>query len=178
MLSQKFSSECQAHAGKACAWRFLRFVAVLYFAVVVVVVDVFFGVVVVVGLVAVVAGIGLTAAADGLVVLAGVFIAAFFTIVVGVVCTVVPGAGLPLTIRCCWAGTPTPRCPDTFCAFPWGIAVLIPLPPPTNPLPCEGPEANAALLVPGTRLGKFRLYVRTGMAMAPFCGCSSSRVKL
>jgi hypothetical protein len=157
---------------------FLRFVAALYLLVVGVDVDVFFGVVVVVGLVAVVAGTGLTAAADGLVVVTGVVIAAFFTTGVGAVCTVVPGAGLPLTIRCCWAGTPTPRCPDTFCAFPWGIAVLVPLLPPTNPLAGEGPEANAALLVPGTRLGKFRLYVRTGMAMAPFWGCNSSIVKL
>ena len=157
--------------------RLLRFVAVLYLAGVVVV-DVFFGVVVVVGLVAVVAGIGLTGAADGLAVVTGVFTAVFFTTGVGVVCTVVPGAGLPLTVRCCCAGTPTPCCPDTFCAFPWGTAVLVPLPPPTNPLAGEGPEANAALLVPGTRLGKFRLYVRTGMAIAPFCGCSSSMVKL
>ena len=83
--------------------RFLYLLVVV--VVVVVAVVVFFTGVVVFAVVA--AGIGVTAG-DGfaVVVVTAVFIEAWFTAAAGVV-----GAGFPLTIRCCCAGTATARCP-------------------------------------------------------------------
>lgn len=115
----------------------------------------FFAAVVVLVVITVCAGMGLATAADGclVVVLADVLIAALLTpggvasterlptgvatACVGAVVTV-----LPFTIPVCWTGVATVDRPATLCAFA-GLAV--------------GLDVNEALLVPGDRLGKFRL---------------------
>ena len=61
-----------------------------------------------------------------------------------------------------------PALPVEFCKFPWGTAPLFAgFPLETNPLAGAAPP-NEAVLVPAVKLGKFRLYWRTGAASASF----------
>lgn len=156
---------------------------------------------------AVVVGIGLTTAAAGFAVVGavvGAVAGAFITALVTAGFGDVVAAGRPLTVPCCAeVAAAVPRCPGTFeprppllaalpmaAALPPGttpfvgvpvaaLPIAAPLPPGTTPFGCAV-DANPvfALLVPGTRLGKFKLYCRTGMASAPFCAWSSSIVRL
>lgn len=136
--------------------------------------------VVVTGLAVVAVGIGLSGAATGAFAVVAVdLIAALFTAAAGV-----PGDGFAVTARCCWAETADPAgtAAPTGTADPAGVVPTKPVPGTLeDPFAAVEPDGKAAVLLLtllGARLGKFMLYVRTAIAIAPFCACNSSMVKL